>query len=88
MNEIQIQVTTPNGDPHDIAAPLDMRVDAFVRELMPALRLANTDAEGHPIVWHLYSKASGRELVPDQTLQQNGVQAGHRLNLVRRTVAG
>ena len=88
MNEIQIQVMTPNGDPHDVAAPLDMRVDLFIQELMPALRLASTDAEGHPIVWHLYSKATGRELLPEQTLQQNGVKADHKLNLIRRTVAG
>jgi hypothetical protein len=88
MEEIQLQVTTPNGDPHDVMAPPNMRVDAFIRELMPALRLASTDAQSHPIVWHLYSKENGRELEAEQTLEQNGVRAGHRLNLIRRTVAG
>lgn len=86
-NEVRFQVTTPNGDPHDVTAPNAMRADQLVRELMPALRLAHVDAEGHAICWHLYSKSSGRELVPEQTLQQNGVRTGHRLNLVRRTVA-
>jgi len=88
LTEIQLQITTPNGDPHSVAVPRDMRVDAFIRELMPELRLASVDAEGHPVIWHLHSKNTGRELLPEQTLELNGVQDGHRLHLVRKTVAG
>jgi hypothetical protein len=87
-SDYQLQVTTPNGDPHTVEAPKDMQVDLFVQQLTPELRLAAVDAAGHPVVWYLHSKATGRALQTEQTLEQNGVQTGDSLYLVRQTVAG
>ena len=50
--------------------------------------MALTDAENNSISWRLDNKDSGRTLVGDKTLEENGVLNGHRLTLIRSTVAG
>ncbi|HEY1186439.1 MAG TPA: protein kinase [Gemmata sp.] len=85
-NEVRIQLTDPSGAPHNIATAHDMRADEFIRQLTPALRLANTDTEGNRLVWLLWDETSNRFLEPNQSFKQNGIQHGHRLDVVSRTV--
>ena len=88
MNEIRVRITTMAGDAHEIEAPSDILVEDFLRELTLALALVVTDAEGRPINWRLDNADTAKTLEEGKTLEQNGVLSGHRLSLIRNTVAG
>ena len=69
MKEIKVNVQTMDGGgEREIETPRDFRVDEFVKELVVALCLTTTDAEGRPIVWRLDNKNIGRTLKPEHTL--------------------
>jgi uncharacterized ubiquitin-like protein YukD len=85
---VRITIITQGDEQHVIEAPLDLRANEFIDELKGALKLASTDAQGQPISWRLDNKDTGQTLVGEQTLEQNGVCEGHRLNLFRSVVAG
>jgi hypothetical protein len=84
----RVRVRTQGGDEPEIETPLDIKAADFISELSVALNLPRVDAEGHPIVWRLDSKDTGRTLEPDKTLGQNGVRDSHLLLLTRGVVAG
>lgn len=86
--EIKVKIFTQGGDEHEIETPLDIRVDEFIKELATALQLGLNDADGNQIVWRLDNKDTGRTLEGEKTLEQNNVQAGHRLSLIRSVTAG
>ncbi len=85
---VRLTIITQNDEVHEIETPLDLRASEFVDELRQALGLATNDAEGRPIAWQLDNKDTGKRLIGDKTLEQNGVENGHRLNLWRTIVAG
>jgi|GEM_PF-3330060 len=86
--EIKVKVITMGGEEKEVAAPLDIRVDDFTKELITALNLPVNDAEGHPISWRIDNKDAGRTLEGTKTLEENGVQESQRLLLLRSTIAG
>ncbi len=86
--EIKVKVITVDGDEKEVEVPIDMRAEDFVNELVIALSLPLTDAEGHSIVWRIDNKETARTLNRAQSLDENGVRNGHRLLLMRSTTAG
>jgi hypothetical protein len=76
------------GDDREVNTPLDIKSTEFLQELVIALNLGATDAEGQPINWIAVDKDTGKTLTGEKTLAENGVQSGHRLSIFRETVAG
>ena len=88
MPDMNLEVFTQGGDNHKVEAPPDMSAEEFARGLINGLRLPTTDAEGRPINWRIDNKDTGRPLDPARSLEENGVRDGHRLSVIRSTVAG
>lgn len=88
MAEIKVKVLTIGGEEKDIETPTDIKADDFIKELVIALNLPLTDAEGHQVSWRIDDKDTGRTLDGARTLEENEVKEGHRLALIRSTVAG
>jgi hypothetical protein len=88
MAEIKMTIYTQGGDAHDIEAPTDIRAGDLVKDLSDQLQFPARDAEGNPVSWRLDNKDTGRTIDLERTLEQNGVQAGHRLSLIRQVTAG
>jgi uncharacterized ubiquitin-like protein YukD len=86
--EIKVKVTTMGGEEKEIETPTDIKADDFIKELVIALNLPLMDAEGHQVSWRIDDKDTGKTLDGNQTLDVNGVKDGHRLSLIRATVAG
>jgi uncharacterized ubiquitin-like protein YukD len=85
--KVNIKVFTIGGEERDVEAPLSIKTEEFIKELVIALRLPLTDAEGHQLNWRVDNKDTGATLDPDKTLEENRVKEGHRLMLIRATVA-
>jgi len=85
---ITVSILTIGGDHHSVEVPIDIRVRDFIQELIAALGLPTTDAEGLPISWRLDDKDLGTTLDYERTLETESVVEGHRLMLIRATVAG
>jgi uncharacterized ubiquitin-like protein YukD len=88
MADIKVKVLTIGGEEKDIETPTDIKTDDFIKELVIALNLPLTDAEGHQVSWRIDDKDTGKTLDGDKTLDENEVKDGHRLALIRSTVAG
>jgi hypothetical protein len=86
--EIKVKVFTIGGEEHEIEVPQDMRGDEFLNQLAIALPLPINDANGNPVNWRLDNKDTGRTLEGVKTMAENGVNDGHRLSLLRQTIAG
>jgi uncharacterized ubiquitin-like protein YukD len=85
--EVKVKVITIGGEEHDVEAPLNIKIEEFIKELVIALRLPLHDREGHQIHWRVDNKDTGATLDPDKTLKENALKEGHRLMLIRATVA-
>ena len=88
MADIKVTVVLIGGEHHEVEVPPDIRADDFIKELISALKLPVTDAEGHAISWRLDNKDTGRTLEASRTIDENNVREGHRLMLIRATTAG
>jgi uncharacterized ubiquitin-like protein YukD len=88
MNSIKVRLFTMGGNECDIETPMDIKVKDFILEVVIALQLPLADADNSSISWRIDSKDLGRTLENNQTLEQNGVFNGHRLLLIRSTMAG
>lgn len=86
--EIKVKIFTMGGEEHEIEVPQDMRGDEFLNQLAIALQLTVNDANGNPVNWQLVNKDTGRAVDTTKTMAENGVSEGHRLSLLRQTVAG
>lgn len=88
MSNIVVQVYTMSGDELEISTPTDIRVSEFIRELISAKNFPSEDAEGNPIQWRLDNESTGTTLDDQSTFQEEGVDEGHRLFLIRTVTAG
>jgi len=88
MAEIRITIYTQGGDTHDIEAPTDILASDLIKDLAEQLHFPTRDAEGNPISWRLDNKNTGRTVDLERSLEQNGIQGGHRLLLMRQVTAG
>lgn len=88
MADIKVKVVTMGGEEKDIETPTDIKAEDFIKELVTALQLPLTDPEGQPVSWRIDDKDTGKTLDGAKTLEENEVKEGHRLSLIRATVAG
>lgn len=86
--DLRVKIHTPGGDTHPIEAPADIKVEDFILEVVNGLNLPKVDADGHPVVWIVDDKNTGRSLDYQNSLEGNGVQAGHDLYMRRQVTAG
>ena len=88
MADLKVKVHTPGGDSHPIEAPKDIKVEDFILEIVNGLNLPKVDADGHPVVWTVDDKNTGKSLDYQSTLEANGVDQGHDLYMRRQVTAG
>ncbi len=88
MADVKLTVYTQGGDKHEIEAPADIRAGDLVKDLAEQLQFPGTDAEGNPVSWRLDNKDTGKTLDLEKSIDENGVQSGHRLTLIRQVTAG
>lgn len=86
--KIKVNVITQSGDEHEIETPTDIKAGEFCDEVVQALDLPRNDADGAAIAWRMDNKDTARTLDADKTLDENGVQDKHSLQLIRQVVAG
>jgi hypothetical protein len=87
MAEISLRIHAEGNQSHEIVTPDDIVSAEFISELLKGLRLPEAGTDGKPILWEVYNKDIGRNLIRAGTLRENGVVDGHDLYL-RRAVPG
>lgn len=88
MGDLNLEVTTPQGNTHRVEAAADINGGEFLKGLINLFRLPTTDAEGRPIDWRVDNKDTGRRLDVSRNLADNGIREGHHLHIVRQVSAG
>jgi len=81
MSDAKIRIHTEDGKTHQAQAPLEIKTEEFISELVEGLGLS-TGGDG--LGWSLYNKDRGAFLDPGATLGQNGVETGQDLYLKRQ----
>jgi WXG100 protein secretion system (Wss), protein YukD len=85
---ISLKIYSMGGTELEVEAPIDISIDSLVAQLLTCFQLPFKNAESHSINWRLDNMDTGRSLEFNKTLRECGVESGHRLMLLRQTVAG
>jgi sulfopyruvate decarboxylase TPP-binding subunit len=88
MTEIAVTLVLPAGGTRTAEVPADVPVKELLPELVTSLELPTVGPDGRPMSYRLDSKALGRELQEDETLESAGVPAEDRLMLTADVTAG
>ncbi|MBX3045890.1 MAG: hypothetical protein KJZ53_04775 [Anaerolineales bacterium] len=88
MADIPVTVVLPSGGSRTAEVPNDVEVKDLIPELATTLELPTTGPDGRPMGYRLDSKALGRELKEDETLEAAGVPADDRLIITADVTAG
>ncbi|HRN51228.1 MAG TPA: EsaB/YukD family protein [Anaerolineales bacterium] len=88
MADIPVTVVLPSGGSRTAEVPNDVEVKELIPELATTLELPTTGPDGRPMGYRLDSKALGRELTEDETLEAAGVPADDRLIITADVTAG
>lgn len=88
MADIPVTVVLPSGGSRTAEVPSDVEVKELIPELATTLELPTTGPDGRPMGYRLDSKALGRELKEDETLEAAGVPADDRLIITADVTAG
>jgi len=88
MAEKPVTLVLPAGGTRTADVPDDVEVKELIPELTTSLELPTTGPDGRPISYRLDSKALGRELHEDETLQVAGVPNDDRLMITADITAG
>ena len=88
MTDTNVTLVLPAGGTRTAEVPDDVQVRELVPELTTSLELPTTGPDGRPISYRLDSKALGRELQEDETLQDAGVPEDDRLMITADITAG
>ncbi|QYK49892.1 MAG: hypothetical protein KF701_05705 [Anaerolineales bacterium] len=88
MADIEVTIILPNGGARKAELPDDVPVRELVVELASLLALPTVGPDGRPMGYRLDSKALGRELKEDETLEAAEVPAEDRLILTADITAG
>ncbi|UYN90007.1 MAG: EsaB/YukD family protein [Anaerolineales bacterium] len=88
MPDIPVTVVLPSGGSRTAEVPNDVEVKELIPELATTLELPTTGPDGRPMGYRLDSKALGRELKEDETLEAAGVPADDRLMITADVTAG
>lgn len=88
MAEILVTIVLPNGGARQAEMPGDVQIRDLVPELVGLLQLPTIGPDGRPMGYRLDSKALGRELGEDETLEAANVPENDRLILTADITAG
>ncbi len=88
MADVPVTLILPAGGSRTAEVPNDVPVKELLPELTSSLALPTTGPDGRPMSYRMDSKALGRELREDETLQGAGVPKEDRLMLTADVTAG
>lgn len=88
MADLPVTVVLPNGSARQAEIPDDIALRDIVPELVSLLQLPTVGPDGRPMGYRLDSKALGRELGEEETLQEAAVPPEDRLILTADITAG
>ena len=88
MADIPVTIVLPNGGARQAEMPCDVQVRDLVPELVGLLQLPTVGPDGRPMGYRLDSKALGRELGEDETLENARIPEHDRLILTADITAG
>lgn len=88
MSDVPVTVILPTGGSRTAEVPNDVPVRELLPELTSSLQLPTTGPDGRPMSYRMDSKALGRELREDETLEAAGVPQNDRLMLTADVTAG
>src|SRR5512142_2580600 len=87
MPDIPVTVVLPSGGSRTAEVPPDVPVKELLPEVVSKLELPTTGPDGRPMSYRVDSKALGRELREEETLEAAGVPADDRLMLTADVTA-
>lgn len=88
MADVPVTVILPTGGSRTAEVPNDVPVRELLPELTSSLQLPTTGPDGRPMSYRMDSKALGRELREEETLEAAGVPQNDRLMLTTDVTAG
>jgi len=88
MADKSVTLVLPSGGTRNAEVPDDVIVKDLVPELATTLELPTVGPDGRPVSYRLDSKALGRELKDDETLNSAGVPDDDRLMITADITAG
>ncbi|MGD8603407.1 MAG: EsaB/YukD family protein [Anaerolineales bacterium] len=88
MADVPVTLVLPAGGTRTAEIPDDVPVKELMPELTTSLELPTTGPDGRPMGYRLDSKALGRELQEEETLEEAGVPAEDRLMITADVTAG
>ena len=88
MSDINVTIIMPSGGTRNAEIPGDVPVHDLMTELAALLQLPTVGPDGRPMGYRLDSKALGRELKDEETLEMAGIPENDRLMLTADITAG
>ncbi len=88
MPDQTVTIVLPSGGARTAEVPSDVPIGELLPELVALLELPTVGPDGRPMDYRLDSKALGRELQDDETLESAGIPAEDRLILTADITAG
>jgi len=88
MADKNVTLVLPSGGTRNAEVPDDVEIKELVPELATTLELPTVGPDGRPVSYRLDSKALGRELQDDETLESAGVPDDDRLMITADITAG
>lgn len=88
VTELAVTLVLPAGGTRTAEIPVDVPIKELLPELVTSLELPTVGPDGRPMSYRLDSKALGRELQEDETLESAGVPAEDRLMITADVTAG
>lgn len=88
MADKPITMILPAGGTQTAEVPDDVPVNELLPELVSSLNLPTTGPDGRPMNYRMDSKALGRQLLENETLDEAGVPDNDRLMLTADITAG
>ena len=88
MPDLTVTIVMPSGGARVAEIPDDVSVHDLLTELTSLLKLPTVGPDGRPMYYRLDSKALGRELKDEETLNSAAVQENDRLMLTADITAG
>lgn len=88
MSDIPVTIVLPSGGSRNAEVPDDVPMKELIPELTTSLELPTTGPDGRAMSYRLDSKALGRELKEEETLQQAAIPQNDRLMMTADVTAG
>ncbi|KAA3648202.1 MAG: hypothetical protein DWQ07_04190 [Chloroflexi bacterium] len=88
MSDLGVTFVLPSGGTRTAEVPDDVPVRELMPELTTSLELPTTGPDGRPTSYRLDSKALGRELTDEETLNDAGVPDADQLLITADITAG